>query len=127
MSTREPMLPLATPSRLPERPWFERLNLINVTLLLFLLAVVFSGFHIEGSERDLNVWHNLGNFLQNFFPPDLSVLPQTGLALVETLKIAVLSTFFAILFSLLIGLAAARTIAPYWLVVGTRMLLNLKR
>jgi phosphonate transport system permease protein len=118
---------LTAPIRLPERPWFERLNLLNVTLLLFLLAVIFSGSQISGSERDLDVWQNLVNFLKDFFPPDLSVLPQTGVALLETIKIAVLSTFFAVLLSLVIGLGAARTISPNWLVICTRMLLNLIR
>jgi len=127
MSTRGPLPPLTAPIRLPERPWFERLNLLNVTLLLFLLAVIFSGSQISGSERDLDVWQNLVNFLKDFFPPDLSVLPQTGVALLETIKIAVLSTFFAVLLSLVIGLGAARTISPNWLVICTRMLLNLIR
>lgn len=127
MSAPEQLPPLTAPNRLPERPWFERLNLLNITLLLFLLAVVYSGFQIDGSERDLDVWQNLANFLKDFFPPDFSVLPQTGLALLETIKIAVLATFFAIILSLVIGLGAARTISPNWLVVFTRMLLNLIR
>ncbi|MFO8027114.1 MAG: phosphonate ABC transporter, permease protein PhnE [Opitutales bacterium] len=127
MSTPDPLPPLTAPTRLPQRPWFERLNLLNVTLLLFLLAVIFSGAQIEGSERNLDVWQNLLNFLKDFFPPDLSVIPQTGVALLETIKIAILSTFFAIIVSLLCGLGAARTISPNWLVVGTRMLLNLVR
>lgn len=127
MSAPDPLPPLTAPNQLPQRPWFERLNLLNVTLLLFLLAVVFSGFQIDGSERNLNVWRNLVNFLKEFFPPDLSVIPQTGIALLETIKIAVLSTFLAILLSLVIGLGAARTISPGWLVVGTRMLLNMIR
>lgn len=115
------------PSELPERPWFERLNLLNTTLLIFLLLVLTSGLRIEGSERSISIWQNLGNFLSDFFPPDFSVLPQTGAALVETVEIALLSTFFAILFSLVIGLCAAQTVAPKPLVVATRMLLNLIR
>jgi len=125
--TNEPEKPGNRPLELPERPWFERLNLLNATLLIFLLLVISSGLRIEGSERDLNVWVNLGNFLRDFFPPDLSVLPQTASALIETVEIALLSTFFAILFSLVIGLCAARTVAPKALVTVTRMLLNLIR
>jgi len=117
----------AAPSQLPERPWFERLNLLNTTLLIFLLAVIFSGTQIQGSDRDLRIWQNLGNFLSEFFPPDPSVIPQTASALVETVKIALLSTFFAILISLIIGLCAAQTVSPKWLVVVTRMLLNVIR
>jgi phosphonate transport system permease protein len=69
----------------------------------------------------------LGRFLADFFPPDLSVLRQTGAALIETVEIAVLATFFAILISLIIGLGAAQTIAPSWMVLSMRMLLNVIR
>ena len=114
-------------SRLPETPWYQRLNLLNTTLLIFMLAVIFSGTQIEGNERDLDVWQNLGRFLADFFPPDLSVVGQTGAALLETVEIAILATFFAIGLSLVIGLGAAQTIAPKWLVVTMRMLLNVIR
>lgn len=113
--------------QLPERPLYERLNVLNITLLIFLLAVIFSGTQIQGNERDLNVWANLTRFLSEFFPPDLSVLKQTGAALIETVEIAILATFFAIILSLIIGLGAAQTIAPSWLVAGNRMLLNIIR
>jgi phosphonate transport system permease protein len=112
---------------LPETPWYQRLNLLNTTLLIFLLAVVFSGSQIEGNERDLNVWENLGRFLSDFFPPDFSVIGQTGAALVETVEIAILATFFAVLLSFAIGLGASQTIAPRWLVACMRMLLNVIR
>lgn len=55
-------------ARLPETPWYQRLNLLNTTLLIFMLAVIFSGTQIEGNERDLDVWQNLGRFLADFFP-----------------------------------------------------------
>ena len=126
MSTESPNSRKAD-SRLPETPWYQRLNLLNTTLLIFLLAVVFSGTQIEGNERDLDVWQNLGRFLADFFPPDLSVVGQTGAALLETVEIAILATFFAIGLSLVIGLGAAQTIAPKWLVVTMRMLLNVIR
>jgi len=117
----------SSPRPLPEMPWYQRLNLLNTILLVFLLAVIFSGTQIEGSERDLDVWQNLGRFLSDFFPPDLSVVGQTGAALVETIEIAILATFFAIILSLVIGIGAAQTIAPKWLVLTMRMLLNVIR
>ncbi|MFP4157706.1 MAG: hypothetical protein ACLFU4_08825 [Opitutales bacterium] len=52
----------ASSPALPERPWFERLNLLNATLLIFLLLVISSGIRIEGSERDLSIWKNLGSW-----------------------------------------------------------------
>lgn len=128
MSPPEPKPdPHSVPLRLPQRPWYERLNVINATLLLFLLAVVFSGTSIQGSGRDLNIAQNLRQFAADFFPPDLSVLPTTLKALLETIQIAVLATFFSIVASVVIGLGAARTIAPPAVVVSTRMLLNVIR
>jgi len=123
----KPLAPLPDANKLPEQVWYQKLNLLNTTLLIFLLATIYSGTQIDGNERDLDVWQNLGRFLSDFFPPDLSVLGQTGAALVETIEIAILSTFFAILLSLVIGLGAAQTIAPKWLVVTMRMLLNIIR
>ena len=112
---------------LPEVAWYQRLNLLNTTLLIFLLAVIFSGSQIEGNDRELDVLKNLGRFLSDFFPPDLSVIKSTGSALIETVEIAILATFFAIIISLIIALGAAQTIGPKWLVVTMRMLLNIIR
>ncbi|MGB0370938.1 MAG: phosphonate ABC transporter, permease protein PhnE [Opitutales bacterium] len=118
---------VAHPYKLPERPWYERLNVLNMTLLIFLLGVVFSATQIEGSERNLDVLGNLARFFSEFFPPDLSVVPQTIGALVETVEIAILATFLAIIISLIVGLGAAQTIAPAWVVGAMRMLLNVIR
>ncbi len=112
---------------LTELPWYRRLNLLNTTLVIFFLAVIFSGSQIEGNERELDILKNLGRFLSEFFPPDLSVLKSTGSALIETVEIAILATFFAIIISLTIALGAAQTIGPRWLVFSMRMLLNIIR
>lgn len=128
MNSKPSPSPVQTvPLERPRRPWYERLNVINMTLLIFLLAVIFSGTLIEGSDRKLDVWLNLRHFLAEFFPPDPSVIGRTVEALVETVQIAVLATFFSIIASLLIGLGAAQTIAPTWLVATMRMLLNVIR
>lgn len=115
------------PPKLPHRPWFERLNVLNVSFLIFLLMVLYAGGQIDGSGRALSVLNNLGGFFRDFFPPDLSVLGRTLESLLETVQIALLATFFAIFASLVIGLGAAQSISPRWLVLGTRMVLNLIR
>lgn len=109
---------------LPALPWHARLNVLNVTLLLFVLAVVFSAPALRGSGRDLAYWDNTVRFLGRFFPPDFSVLPQVLISLIETAQIAVMATFFAMFIALLLGALGARTIAPRWVVVATRLLLN---
>lgn len=113
----------AEPS-LPPLPWHARLNVLNVTLVLFLLAVGFSLPALRGSGRDLAYWENTTRFLGRFFPPDFSVLPQVLSALVETAQIAVMATFAALFLSLGLGALGARTIAPRWVVVATRLVLN---
>ncbi len=109
---------------LPPLPWHARLNVLNVTLVLFLLAVAFSLPALRGSGRDLAYWENTTRFLGRFFPPDFSVLPQVLSALVETAQIAVMATFAALFLSLGLGALGARTIAPRWVVVATRLVLN---
>lgn len=111
----------------PERPFYERLNAMNMTLVIFILAVFFSGTQIEGSGRSIDIFANLIQFAEKFFPPDFSVLGQTLESLLETLEVAILATFFSIIISLVIALAAAQNIAPKPLVLSMRMLLNLIR
>ena len=67
------------------------------------------------------------SFGGRLFPPDPSVLRETLVALGETVQIAVMATFFAILISFPLGAASARTLSPSWLVVSARMLMNVVR
>lgn len=112
------------PPRLQELRWHERLNLLNVSLLLFLLAALGSARVLKGSGRDLDYWGNLGRFLSRFFPPDFSVARETLAALGETFQIATMATLFAIVLSIPLAIAGAQTLAPRWLVLLTRMVMN---
>lgn len=112
------------PPRLRELKWHERLNVLNVSLLLFLLAALGSARVLRGSGRNLDYWQNLGRFLNRFFPPDFSVTRETLAALGETFQIATMATLFAILFSIPLAMAGAQTLAPRWLVLSARMLMN---
>lgn len=111
-------------SELPIVPWHSRLNVLNVSLTLFLLAVVFSASTLKGQERKLDYFANLKRFLGYFLPPDLSVLPATLTGLWETFQIAVLATCLAIALSLPLAIAGSRTMSPGWLVFLVRMLMN---
>lgn len=112
------------PGALPVLPWYERLNVLNITLLLFLLAILSSLPALRGSGRSLDYWGNVRRFLANFFPPDLSVWPEVLRALLETAQIAVMATAFAIVVSLPLAVAGARTLSPAWMVALARMTLN---
>lgn len=124
-----PPAPLAPPSPpgLPVLRWHERLDVLSVTLLIFLLACVASTPALRGSGRQLDYAGNLQRFLGYFFPPDFSVWPETLRALGETAQIAVMATAFAIVIALPLGVAGARTLSPAWLVACARMLLNAVR
>jgi phosphonate transport system permease protein len=104
--------------------WHERLNVMNVSLLLFLLAALFSFKVLRGSGRDLDYLANLGRFLAHFFPPDFSVTTRTLWALWETFQIAVMATLFAIVLSVPLAIAGAQTMSPRWLVFVARMIMN---
>ncbi len=113
--------------RFPDVKWHERLNVLNVSLVIFLVAVVFSSPALQGSGRDLDYLGNFLRFAGNFFPPDFSVTGVVLLALVETFQMAVMATFFAVILSFPLAAAGAQTVSPKWLVVTARMIMNLIR
>ncbi len=104
--------------------WYERLNVLNVSLLLFLLAVLGSHRVLRGSGRDLDYFANVRRFLGYFFPPDFSVARETLGALGETFQIAVMATALAIVLSIPLAIAGAQNLSPRWLVLTSRMIMN---
>ena len=112
---------------LPERSWHERLNLLNVTVLLFLFLAIASGKSLLSGNRQADVAAGIRYFLKKFFPPDFSDWPVILESLGETFQIAITATFLSIGISLVIALGAARNISPGWLVQTTRMFLNVTR
>ena len=104
--------------------WHEHLGVLNITLIVFIVAVISSAGVLRGSGRDLNYLANIGSFLGAFYPPDFSVTRQTLIGLWETVQIAVMATAFAILISVPIAIAGAQTLSPRWLVFTARLLMN---
>ena len=68
-------------------------------------------------------------FLARMFPPNMAAdkLSLISDGMIESLQIAVLSTFFGILLSLPLGLAAARNLSPGWLSWSARGLIAIFR
>lgn len=68
-------------------------------------------------------------FLARMFPPNMAPdkLALITEGMIESVQIAVLSTFFGILLSLPLGLAAARNLAPAWLSWSARGLIAIFR
>lgn len=105
-------------------PFYERLNAGSVVLVVLILAALYSAPVLEGSGRPLDYFGNLTRFLGRFLPPDLSVLPRTLEGLAETFQIAFLATGFAVVISLPLAVAGARTVAPWPLVALVRLVMN---
>jgi phosphonate transport system permease protein len=107
-----------------ELKWHQHLGILNVTLLLFIVAVISSAGVLRGSGRKLDYVGNIRRFLAAFFPPDFSVTAQTLVGIGETVQIAVMATAFAIVLSVPIAMAGAQTLSPRWLVFIARLLMN---
>lgn len=113
--------------QLPKLPIHQRFTAFGATLILFLILVVISLPALKGAGRQLNYFANLRRFLSQFLPPDLSVAPQIISAVGETIQIAVMATFFAVIIALPLSIAGAQNISPRWLNFTTRMILNVIR
>lgn len=112
---------------IPKLPLRERFTAFGATLALFLILVVVSLPAMTGAGRDLNYLQNFRRFAGQFFPPDFSVAAQILNALGETVQIAVMATFFAVILALPLAVAGAQTSAPRWMNLTTRMILNAVR
>lgn len=112
---------------IPKLPLYQRFTAFGATLVLFLILVLFSLPALEGAGRQLNYLANLKRFVSQFLPPDFSVAPQIFSAIGETIQIAVMATFFAVILALPLAIAGAQNISPRWLNFITRMILNVIR
>jgi phosphonate transport system permease protein len=110
--------------KIPKLPLRERFTAFGATLLLFLVAVLWSLPALQGSGRELDYLANLIRFVGQFFPPDFTITQQLLAAVGETVQIAVMATVFAVVLALPLAIAGAQNIAPRWLNLLTRMILN---
>jgi phosphonate transport system permease protein len=104
--------------------WLHRLDALSIVGLGFVLLIVISLPGIHGSGRDLDYAANLSRFAAQFWPPDPSILPDLGRALIETARIAVVATAIAVVVSLPLGVLLSQRFAPWPLVWAVRLLLN---
>jgi phosphonate transport system permease protein len=110
------------PARMRRWQWLDTM------LVIFLIGAALSTPVLRGPVgRSPDYLDNLFRFLSHFWPPDLSVLPQALHGLVETAQIAMLATLFALILAIPMGMAAARTVSPRWMVFFSRLLLNAVR
>jgi len=115
--------PVPQLSGTPPLRWYERLDLPALLTLVALALVVWSAPTLRGADREVDHLGNLARFLRRFLPPDLSVVPEVGLALLETGRIAVAATACGALLALPLAVLGARATAPAPMVVAVRILL----
>ncbi len=124
MSSVPHMGPRARPAAFPAN-WPARLAWIALVLYTVYAASIM-GVTWERFVIGLN---NGWVFLGRMFPPNLApdklALIRDGI--VESIQIAVLSTFFGVALSVPLGLAAARNLAPAWLSWSARALIAVFR
>lgn len=98
--------------------WSSRLAWIG----LFLYTLYATSILGVTWERFVQGLDNGARFLGRMFPPNMApdklMLLREGM--IESIQIAVLSTFFGVLLSLPLGLMAARNLTPGWLSWGAR-------
>lgn len=90
---------------------------------VFALLVYSSPILFEGG-RGVRFFEQVVRLLGEFFPPDLTVLPDVFAALGETIRIATLSTFFAVIFSIPCAIGASRVTGNRWSRSGVRLILS---
>lgn len=97
-----------------------------------LLLVVVLAWAARGSEFDAaRLAEGLGrarDYAAQMWPPDLTILPKAGHALIVTLQMAIVGTFLGFVFAAPVSFLAARTAAlPRWFSTGVKLGLNLLR
>jgi phosphonate transport system permease protein len=122
--TERPPLPDRRDIVPPDLPWYQRLNVLDVILIIFLLLVISSVGTMAGSGREIDYLGRIQQVIGRFFPPDFSVTGQTLQSLGETIQIAVMATFFSIGISIPLAAAGSRRLSPSWLVIMVRMIMN---
>ena len=83
--------------------------------VLLAVYVVYAAAQMDFTwDRFVTGMDNGAKFLGRMFPPEIAQPDSLYKGLTESLEIAVLASFFGVLLSLPIGLAAARNLMPMW-------------
>ena len=97
----------------PQWTWKTYLSII---ILLLSLALISEDLEIDYVELFTNSSGYFADILGRMLPPDFSNFSKLMVAMLETIEIAFLGTFLAIVLSIPIGLFSARNLAPNFIV-----------
>jgi phosphonate transport system permease protein len=98
------------------KPQWSWKTLISIVLFCSILFFVIRDLEINFVKLLSDSSKYFGDILSRMLPPDFSNLNQLIYAMFETIEIAFLGTFIAIILSIPLGLFSARNLAPNYFV-----------
>jgi phosphonate transport system permease protein len=111
----------------PERP-FSLSRAERIGWLIFLIACAWAASRVDPSwARFVVGLDNAERFFGRMFPPIFTPRQELVKGLVESLQIAVLATALGLVFSLPLGLLAARNLMPGWVSWAARFVITVCR
>ena len=87
-------------------------TLISIVIFIFVLVFVVKDLEINFIKLISDSSKYFGDILSRMLPPDFSNLSQLIYAMFETIEIAFLGTFIALVLSIPLGLFSAKNLAP---------------
>ena len=98
------------------KPQWSWKTLISIVLFCSILVFVIKDLEIDFIKLVSDSSKYFGDILSRMLPPDFSNLNQLVYAMFETIEIAFLGTFIAIVLSIPLGLFSARNLAPNYFI-----------
>ena len=98
------------------KPQWSWKTLVTITIFSFVLVFVVNDLEIDFIKLVTDSSKYFGDILSRMLPPDFSNLNELVYAMFETIEIAFLGTFIAIVLSIPLGLFSARNLAPNYFV-----------
>ena len=98
------------------RPQWSWKTLVTIAIFSFVLVFVVKDLEIDFIKLVTDSSKYFGDILSRMLPPDFSNLNELIYAMFETIEIAFLGTFIAIVLSIPLGLFSARNLAPNYFV-----------
>ena len=98
------------------KPQWSLKTLISILVFVFVLIFVVKDLEINFIKLVTDSSKYFGDILSRMLPPDFSNLNELVYAMFETIEIAFLGTFIAIVLSIPLGLFSARNLAPNYFV-----------
>ena len=98
------------------QPQWSFKTLISIVIFVFVLIFVVRDLEINFIKLISDSSKYFGDILSRMLPPDFSNLGELTYAMFETIEIAFLGTFIAIVLSIPLGLFSAKNLAPNYFI-----------